>query len=202
MPLDGWGVTKVTTSPGLVEVCSTTRGLFRICTVWGGGGGGGGRRLTLALWWLLLPGLPGTGHKVVDHHGLPGHHVSTTIGLGVRKVSDVNSFLLSWLCENHGFTRLFGLGRSPLYGSLFHNSRMSKFSKTSGHALLQFFPQRHKLVWSSISPTKFPSFSCCKFQWKEVCMPNVDVGQKGHIYQERLPERLPSRVDGLDYIQL
>ena len=33
-------------------------------------------------------------------------------------------------------------------------------------------------------------------------MPNVDVGQKGAIYQERLPERLPSRVDRLDYIQL
>ena len=53
-----------------------------------------GRRLTLALRWLLLPSLPSTGQKVVDHHGLPGHHVSTTIGLGVRKVSDVNSFLL------------------------------------------------------------------------------------------------------------
>ena len=40
-PLDGWGVTWVTTSPGPVEVCSTTRGLFWIRTVWGGGGGGG-----------------------------------------------------------------------------------------------------------------------------------------------------------------
>ena len=29
-------------------------------------------------------------------------------------------------------------------------------------------------------------------------MPNVDVGQEGAIDQERLPERLPSRVDEFD----
>ena len=53
----------------------------------------GERRLTLALRWLLLPGLPGIGHEVVDRHGLPGHHVSTKIELGVRKVGDINSCL-------------------------------------------------------------------------------------------------------------
>ena len=41
IPLDGWGVIWVKTSPRPIEVCSATRCLFRVHLVWGGGGGGG-----------------------------------------------------------------------------------------------------------------------------------------------------------------
>ena len=51
--------------------------------------------MTLALRWLLLPDLPGTRHKAIDGHGLPSHHVFTTIGFSIRKVGDINSYLLS-----------------------------------------------------------------------------------------------------------
>ena len=56
--------------------------------------GGGGEASDLGPEVALLLGLPSTEHEVVDRHGLLGHYVSTTIGLGVKKVGDVNSCLL------------------------------------------------------------------------------------------------------------
>ena len=95
----------------------------------------GGRCLTSALRWLLLCGLPCTGHKAINGHGLLGHHVSTTIRFSIRKVSNINSYLLGYLRGSLGFNKLLGLGGFLLDWSLFLNRRVSKFSETSGHTL-------------------------------------------------------------------
>ena len=126
--------------------------------------GGGGRRLTSAVRWLLLCGLPCTRHKAINGHGHLGHHVSTTIGFSIRKVSNINNYLLGYPHRSLGFDRLFGLGGFLLDESLFLNRHVSKFSETSGHMLCRFVPQWRELVRTSISPTKFPSFSHCKFR--------------------------------------
>ena len=65
-------------------------GSFSLGRKWGKGG----RHLTSALRWLLLPGLPGTGHKAIDGYGLPSHHVSTTIRFSIKKVGDINNCFL------------------------------------------------------------------------------------------------------------
>ena len=105
-----------------------------------------GRHLTLAMRWLLLHGLPCTGHKTVYSHGLPGHHISTMNRFGIRKVSNINGKLIGFLCGSLGFSRFFGLCRFLLDGSFFLNRCMSKFSETLGHALCRLVLQRHELV--------------------------------------------------------
>ena len=101
---------------------------------------GGGRRLTLALRWLLLRGLPCTGHKAINGHGLLGHHVSTTIRFSIRKVSNINSYLLGYLRGSLGFDGLFWLGGFLLDKSLFLNKCVSKFLEMSGHAFYRLVP--------------------------------------------------------------
>lgn len=138
--------------------------------------GGGGRHLTSALRWLLLCSLPCTKHKAINGHGLPSHHVSTPIRFGIKKVGNINGYLLGYLCGSLGFNGLFGLGEFLLDESLFINRRASKFSKMSGHTLYQFVPQRRELVRISISRTKFPSFSHRKSRRKKIFMPNGNIG--------------------------
>ena len=84
---------------------------------------------------LLLHGLPFTGHKAINGHGLLGHHVSTTIRFSIRKVSNINGYLLGYPHRSLGFNGLFGLGRFLLDGSLFLNRCVSKFLETLGHTL-------------------------------------------------------------------
>ena len=100
----------------------------------------------------MLRSLPCTEHKVINGHGLPGHHVSTMIRFSIKKVSNINGYLLSYLRGSLGFNRLFGLGRFLLDGSLFLNRRISKFSETSGLTLCQFVSKQCELVQTSISP--------------------------------------------------
>ena len=129
----------------------------------------------MALRWLLLCGLPRTGHETVYGHGFSGHHIFTTIRFGIRKVSNINGKLLSFLRESLGFSGFFGLCGFLLDGSFFLNKCVSKFSETSGHALNRLVPQWREFVRISISPTQLPSFSHCKFRRKKICVPNVNV---------------------------
>ena len=137
--------------------------------------GGGGRHLTLALRWLLFCGLPCTGHKTVYGHGLPSHHISTTIRFGIRMASNINGKLLGFLHGSLEFSGFFGLCGFLLDGSFFLNRCVSKFLETSGHALYRLVPQRRELVRTSISPTHLPSFSHCKSRRKKICVLNVNV---------------------------
>ena len=105
-----------------------------------------GRCLTLDLRWLLLRGLPCTGHKTVYSYGLPGHHISSMIRLGIKKVSNINGKLIGCLRRSLGFSKFFGLCGFLLDRSFFLNRCVSKFSNMLGHALCQLVPQQHKLV--------------------------------------------------------
>ena len=91
--------------------------------------------MTSALRWLLLRGLPCTKHKTINGHGLSGHHFSTMVRFNVKKVSNINSYLLGYLCGSLGFNGFFRLDGFFLDGSLVLNRRVSKFSETSGHTL-------------------------------------------------------------------
>ena len=99
-----------------------------------------GRHLTSALRWLLLHSLPCTRCKAINGHGLLGHHISTTIGFSIRKVSNINSYLLGYLRGSLGFDGLFWLGGFLLDKSLFLNKCVSKFLEMSGHALYRLVP--------------------------------------------------------------
>ena len=105
-----------------------------------------GRCLTLDLRWLLLRGLPCTGHKTVYSHGLLGHHISSMIRLGIKKVSNINGKLIGCLRGSLGFSKFFRLCGFLLDRSFFLNRCVSKFSNMLGHALCQLVPQQHKLV--------------------------------------------------------
>ena len=54
-------------------------------------------RLTTALRRLLLRGLPCAGHKMINCHGLSGHHVFTTVGFNFKGVNRFYSYLLGFL---------------------------------------------------------------------------------------------------------
>ena len=91
--------------------------------------------MTLALRQLLLCGLPRVRHETVYGHGLPGHHIFTTIRFGIRKVGNINGKLLGLLHGSLRFSGFFGLCGFLLDGSFFLNRCVSKFSETSGHVL-------------------------------------------------------------------
>ena len=154
--------------------------------------------MTSTLRWLLLCDLPCPEYKTINGHGLSSHHVSTTVRFDVREVNKFYSYLLNSLSESFRFNGFFELGGFFLNESLVTNRRMSKFSETSGHVFCRFIPQRRKLIRTSISSTKFPSFSYHEPRGKKICVPNINVREERAVYQKRWLERFPSRVHEFD----
>ena len=79
----------------------------------------------MALRWLLLHGLPCVKHKMINCHGLSGHHVFVTFGFSFREVNRFCSYLLGFLNKSFGFNRGLGLGEGFLNRSLGFNKHVS-----------------------------------------------------------------------------
>ena len=90
--------------------------------------------LTLRRWGLR--DLPRTGYKVVDGHGLSGHHFFTG-----KRVSgwQVDYKLLGFHYRSLKFNRVLGVSR--LLNGDFMDGSVGQFSETPGHALRGFVSQ-------------------------------------------------------------
>ena len=133
--------------------------------------------MTTALKLLLLHDWPGAGHKAINHHCPPCHHVFTLIRFSFGGANKFGSYFLNFLNGSFEFDRGHGFNRCfRLRGGLRLNGLVCSFSTMLRHTLGKFVLYRGKFVSTDVPWTKVMSLAYCESWGKEVRVSYVNIG--------------------------